>query len=146
MHLLCSYTVGGILLLIQHWDKEKALFGTPVLQVLANPVVASLGKFSPSDPSGVNLVGVWDLSTPPFDTMPAADTTCPIMASSGGFSRAVKPATMDNYLKFTALLFIPSGEKVASTVTIIPNQPFVRAMFLPPVCACSIGMSGIPRI
>jgi hypothetical protein len=33
--------VGGILLAVKHWDTQKAGYGAPVLQVVANPAVAS---------------------------------------------------------------------------------------------------------
>jgi hypothetical protein len=142
MHQLCSNPVGGILLMLKYWNEEMASFDEPVLQVIANPAVASLGKFSTSSvPPGINLGEVWDLlTTSPFDQMPVANTMCPLMASSGGFSREVKPPTIANYLLSTAPIFIPSGEVVASTVSIFPRHPLVRAFFLPPdVCAPLIG-------
>jgi hypothetical protein len=89
--------VGGILLAVKHWNDQKAAFGKPVLQVVADPAVASLGAFDALDPPEINLGEVWDLAaSSPLDQLPVNNTTCPIMVSAGGFSRAVTPLAIAN--------------------------------------------------
>jgi hypothetical protein len=140
LHRLRSSPIGGLLLVVSHWDVDSNSFGEPVFQVLASPSVATLGSFSSSDRPGINLGEAWDLATPPFDAMPVADTTCPLLAMSGGFSRQTHPLTLANYLSTTSPLFIPSGEEVAGTVSVLPNLPMLRAFFLPTVSSLPIGM------
>ena len=140
LHLLRSNPIGGLLLVVQHWNVESASFGEPVLQVLASPAVATLGSFSSASLPGVNLGEAWDLTSGPFDQMPEADTTCPILAMSGGFSRQVNPPTLANYLQSTAPLFFPSGEKVAGTVSVLACAPLLRAFYLPTVSSLPVGM------
>jgi hypothetical protein len=125
---------------VSHWDVDSGSFGDPILQVLASPAVATLGSFSASEHPGINLGEAWDLTSPPFDAMPVADTTCPLLAMSGGFSRQTHPLTLSNYLASTYPLFIPSGEEVASTVSVIPNLPILRAFYLPTVSSLPVGM------
>jgi hypothetical protein len=56
------------------------------------------------------------------------------------FSRQTHPLTLSNYLASTSPLFIPSGKEVASTVSVIPNLPILRAFYLPTVSSLPIGM------
>ena len=133
--------VGGILLVLKHWNEKTAAFREPILQVVASPVVASLGALDISDPPGIYLGEVWDTtSSSPPDQLPVADTTCPIMVSSGGWSRSMDPSTIANYLELTTPLFIPSREKVAGVVTFVPSIPVWRAIYLPVVCNIPMGM------
>jgi hypothetical protein len=137
LHRLCSSPIGGLLMTASHWDPTSASFGDPVLQVLASPAVSSLGSFSSSDHPGVDLSEAWDLTSPPFEHMPQSDTTCPVLAMSGGFSRGqAAPFAVAQCLQATAPLFIPSGEEAAGTVSIFPKHP----LFLPTVSSLPIGM------
>jgi hypothetical protein len=144
LHKLRSSPIGGMLLVVSHWDTDAASFGDPVIQVLASPAVASLGSFNRTDRPGINLGEAWDLTSAPFDEMPISDTTCPLLAMSSGSSRAVYPFTLANYLSSTAPLFVPSGEDVASTVSIFPNVPILRAFYLPAEASLPIGMFWSP--
>jgi hypothetical protein len=69
--------VGGVIFVVKYWDNKKAAFGEPVLQVVANPAVASLGALDDaSNPPGINLGEVWDLlGSSPLDQFPADDST-----------------------------------------------------------------------
>jgi hypothetical protein len=45
MHKLCFCPIGGVLMAaVLHWNSETASFGDPVVQVVASPAVAPLGK------------------------------------------------------------------------------------------------------
>ena len=101
---LRSCPIGGLLVVVQHWIEATSSFGDPVIQVVASPAVAPLGKFSSSDLPGFNLGDAWDLTSPPFDLMPVVDTTCPLV-SSNGFSRSVSPPTISNYLATSSPLY-----------------------------------------
>lgn len=59
---------------------------------------------------------------------------------SGGFSHKSSDLTLAHFLSSTAPLFIPSGEKVAGTVSVIPHCPQLRAFFLPTVANLPIGL------
>jgi hypothetical protein len=139
---LCKSLVGGVLLVVKCWDKQKAAFGfgEPVLQVVANPAASSLGAFNDASNSlGVNLGEVWDFSSSPFDQFPFNDSTCPMMVSTRGYSRKEKHA-IAGYLKSTGPLFIPRGKHVAGVVNVIPTLPVNRAVFLPAACDLSLRM------
>jgi hypothetical protein len=140
LNAVCPRHVGGILLVVKHWDNQKAGYSEPILQVVANPAVASLGALdNASAPPGM-ISEVWDLTaSSPLDQLPVSDSTCPLMVSTGGYSRKLKP-TIANYLKSTGPLFILSGEKVAGVVNVIPAHHVNRAMFLPAVCDPPFGM------
>jgi hypothetical protein len=140
LHRLRSSQIGGLLMVVSHWNAESATFGEPVLRVVASPALATLGSFSSSDRPGINLQEAWDLDAPPFDKMPVSDYSCPLLAMAGGFSRGIAPLTIDKYLSGTSPLFIPSGEDVAGTVSLGPNR-FLRAIFLPTFAHLPIGMS-----
>jgi hypothetical protein len=121
---LCKSKVGGVLLAVKHWDQTKAAFGEPVLaKIVANPAVASLGALeAASDPPGIDLGEVWDLTaSSPFDQFPADNSACPLMVSAGGCSRKVKP-TLGNCLTSMSHLFIPSGKKAAGFVQVLPTH------------------------
>ncbi len=49
LHRLRSTQVGGILLVVIHWDVATASFDEPIFQVLASPAVGTLGSFSTTD-------------------------------------------------------------------------------------------------
>ena len=119
--------------MVSHWNVESTSFGEPVLQVLTNPAVATLRSFNSADHPGINLSKAWDLTASPFDQMPVPDTTCPLLAMSGGFSCMAHPLTIANYLSSTAPLFIRSGEEMASTVSVVSGSPLIRAFYLPSV-------------
>ena len=125
LHPLRSSLIGGLLLMVSHWDVEEASFGDPVIQVVASPGMATLGAFDPSELPGINLGKAWDISASPFDQMPETDTTCPLLAMSGGFSRQTHPFTVANYLSSTAPLFFPCGEDVAGTVSVPSGDLFL---------------------
>jgi hypothetical protein len=131
--------------MVSHWNVETTSFGDPVLQVLANPAVSTLGSFNSADRPGINLSKAWDLTTSPFDQMPVADTTCPLLAMSGGFSHMAHPLTIANYLSSTAPLFIPSSEEMASTVSVVSGSPLIRAFYLPWVLNLPVGMFWQPK-
>ena len=145
LNQLRASPIGGLLLLVSHWDVDSASFGEPVIQVLANPAMATLGSFSSSARPGINLSEAWDMTSAPFDQMPVTDTTCPLLAMSGGFSRMVHPLTLANYLLSTAPLFIPIGEEVAGTVSIVSGSPILRAFYLPTVASLPVGMFWEPK-
>ncbi len=140
LHRLRSIEIGGLFLMASHWDVDSSSFGEPVIQVLANPAVATLGSFSPSDRPGINLGDAWDLTSTPFDQMPVADTTCPLLAMSSGFSRDGTDLTLAHYLSSTAPLFIPNGEDIASTVSVAQQAPILRAFYLPAAASLPVGM------
>ena len=142
LHLLRSSPIGGLLLVLHHWDPSTQAFGTPVLRVVACPAVATLGSFSVADPPGFNLQEIWDSTDAPISEFPHSDLSCPILVSSTGTSRRAHPPTVENLLKSTAPLFIPNGETVASTVTVATaTAPHLRAFYLPRLAHLPIGLT-----
>lgn len=73
--------------------------------------------------------------------MPVADAACPLLAMSGGFSCQAHPLTLANCFLTVAPIFIPSGEEVAGTVSVIPNLPsMLQAIYLPAASSLPVGM------
>jgi hypothetical protein len=130
---------------LQHWQEDTASFGQPVIQVIPSPAVASLGKFEAVDPPGVNLGEVWDLSSAPLEQMPTDDATCPILVSSGGFSRAIQPPTIANFLSITAPLFVPCGNKVTGTVSFFLGSHLCKPSACRRFCSPPIGAFWNPK-
>jgi hypothetical protein len=143
--LLClqSSPVGGLLLILTHWNSsDTKLFGDPVVRIVACPALATLGQFGKDDFPGINLHEAWDPLVVPISEMPTSDTSCPLLVSSGGFSRHVSyPPTIANFIEAVAPLFISSGEDIASTVTTTEGTTCLRAFFLPEHFHFPIGMS-----
>lgn len=137
---LRSNPVGGVLAIFTHWNSATQTFGVPVLRVVACPAVATVGTFNVSEPPGFNLQEAWDPSVFPADFLPDSDCSCPVMVSGGSFSRQTDPPTLDNFLKTTDPLFLPSGEKLAFSIG-IGDACFLRAFHLPAHSHLPIGMA-----
>jgi hypothetical protein len=80
LHHLRSSQIGGILMVMSHWDAKLASFGVPILRVIASPALATLGSFSSSDRPGIspqhsNLQGAWDLDNSLYLTRCLSPTT-----------------------------------------------------------------------
>jgi hypothetical protein len=116
LYCLRSSPVGGLLLVLKHWNVDTASYGKPIVRLVASPALATLGSFSATDLPGFNLQDAWDLSAPPLSEFSTSDSSCPLMVSAGGFSCRVFPPTLSNFLGSTAPLFLPNGEDVAGTV------------------------------
>ena len=140
LDLLRSKPIGGILAVFSHFDESTQTFGTPVLRVVACPAVATLGTFSVQDPPGFNLQEAWDPTASPLSEFPSTEYSCPIMVSSGGFTRHTWPYTVQGFLTDSRPLFIPSGEHAAGTVT-VSGTTTLRTFFLPSHAHIPIGMA-----
>jgi hypothetical protein len=127
LHRLRLSQIGGILIIMSHWDAESESFGVPILRVIAIPALATLGSFSSKNRPSINLQEAWDLDSPPFDQMPVSDYSCLLLVMAGGFSCGISPLTLANYLARTAPLFIPSGEDVAGTVSLASEPAIFQA-------------------
>jgi hypothetical protein len=141
IRLLRSSPIGGLLLILRHWNSDTQSFGEPVLRVVACPAMSTLGTFSTNDAPGVNLHEAWDSSSSLLAAMPESDSSCPLLVSAGGFSRKSHPSSVQNFLDSTVPLFIPSGEDLAGSVTDAPGQTHLRAIFLPEHAHLPIGMA-----
>jgi hypothetical protein len=103
-----SNTVGGILLVTQHYYLDSSSAPEPYITIVGAPSIMPLGHFSANDPPGINYSKFWDDSVLAPRVIPISEHLhCPLLAAAEGLSRAIKILGIMEYLSDAQPLFFP---------------------------------------
>jgi hypothetical protein len=139
LHLLCTGSIGGILLVTQLFDANGSVTRV-FITILAAPSVVTYRQDMTDQ--GIILDILWeDAALQGF--VPALVTStahCPVLAAQEGYSRDPSlKTTVDNLLLDSQPLFLPEGELIGATVP-HGEDIFLRAFYLPEVCNLPFGL------
>jgi hypothetical protein len=116
LHLLCTGSVGGILLATQLFD-TNGLVTIEFITILAAPSVVTYHPETTDH--GIILDDMWDDSAlQGFDPGLVTSTAhCPVLAAQEGYSRDPSLlTTVENILLDSQPLLLPEGELIGATV------------------------------
>jgi hypothetical protein len=142
LDFLQKEAIGGILLVTRQ-HTHTGSFSDPYITIMAAPSLATLGPFSADDPGppGLYYSDCWeDTVLSGYGVPLPAGPHCPLMASSEGFTRAIKlPGAVELFTESQPLLFL-LGEHLVEQVP-VPTGSIYRAFFLPEACGLPLGLA-----
>jgi hypothetical protein len=140
LHLLCTGSVGGILLVTQLFDTNGSVT-REFITILAAPSVV---RYRPETTDhGIILDDLWDDSALQGVFDPALVTStahCPVLAAQEGYSRDPSLlTTVENILLDSQPLLLPEGELIGATVQ-NGEDTILRAFYLQEGCKLPLGL------
>jgi hypothetical protein len=136
--------VGFLLVVIRHWDKLTDMYGTPILRVVAAPLLMTCEtlSFSHNTTGGVDgailAEDIW--STPPAFLVPTDHMSLMVAAGGGRIREKTTSTTLPGIILSTDTLVFLSAFDLAGSID-IAGVTVWKSWLLPLGCNAPIGLT-----